>query len=409
MAAGTGLWPIVNRGNNIRSPNRWIAPSSWRGDPGYHGRRPGWPQGRPSLDDDSVTVKRLAIGIVGLGGIGRVHAYNAVYRTGLCDLTRVVDAVEQTARRTAESLGVAWSSSYDDLLNDDRISAVVIATPTPTHAEMIERAARAGKHVFCEKPLSLEFNAGKRAVTAARSAGVSLQVGFQRRFDPDWRHAKLRIERGDLGHVYLLRSSLRDAHPPSVPDYVNTVGDLLADSVIHDLDAARWLLGEVEEVSVHGASLSDPIFRSLGDVDNVLVVLQFVSGALGVIDASRVAGYGYECSTEVMGSQATIRIGYGHRSRHVELLRTGGLEVPLPADNVERHSDAYLLELQDFIRTVLSGEEPRVTGDDAVAAFRLVEATRLSLRGRRRVDLPAFNPPHRGGSNGRRRLQSRHR
>ncbi|MDP8958587.1 MAG: inositol 2-dehydrogenase [Actinomycetota bacterium] len=329
--------------------------------------------------------RRVRMGIAGLGRMGRYHAENLAGRAPGVELVRVVDAVEETARSTGERLGVDWSTSFDHLLSDPDIDAVVIVTPTPTHAAMIEQAARAGKHVFCEKPISFELQPTLRAIETARDAGVKLQIGFHRRFDPDWSAAVDRIRQGELGEVFLFRTSLRDMRPPSM-EYIRSSGGFFVDVTIHDLDTARWMVGEVDEVTAFGAALSDPAFAEVGDIDNALVVLHFGSGALGVIDNSRVAGYGYECSTEVMGSRATVRIG-DHRRAHLQWLTPGSQSVDHVADFTERYPEAYLRELEDFAAAVRDDRPVAATGEDALAAFVLCRAADLSLRQGRSVKL----------------------
>jgi predicted dehydrogenase len=258
-------------------------------------------------------------------------------------------------------------------------------TPTPLHATMVEQAAAAGKHIFCEKPISFELDATLRAIEAARSAGVKLQIGFHRRFDPDWAAATSRIKAGELGQVYLFRTSLRDMQPPSL-DYLKSSGGFFVDVTIHDFDAARWMVGEVEEVTAYGAALTDPAIAEVGDLDTAIVSLRFSNGALGVIDNSRAAGYGYECSTEVMGSRATARIGY-HRRVNVEWLTPGAAAVDHVAHFIERYPRAYLLELEDFAQAVRENRPVAVTGEDGLAAFALCQAAERSFRDGRPVRL----------------------
>ena len=309
--------------------------------------------------------------------MGRFHAENLGGRAPSVELVRVVDLVEEVARETGERLGVPWSTSWEDLLRDPEVEGVVIVTPTALHAEMIEQAAAAGKHVFCEKPISLDLEPSVRAVEAARASGTKLQIGFHRRFDPDWVAATERIESGELGDVYLFRTSLRDMGPPAI-DYIRTSGGFFVDVTLHDIDTARWMVGEIDEVTAFGAALSDPAFAEAGDVDNAVVALRFASGALGVIDNSRVAGYGYECSTEVMGSRATIRVGH-HRRAHVEWLSPGAATVDYVADFTQRYPLAYLLELEGFARAIRDDSPVAVTGEDALAAFVLARACDRSL------------------------------
>jgi myo-inositol 2-dehydrogenase/D-chiro-inositol 1-dehydrogenase len=316
--------------------------------------------------------------MAGLGRLGQFHAENMAGRVPSIDLVRVVDPIEEVAHSTGDRLNVQWSTAYDDLLNDPAIEAVVIASPTPYHAPMIEQAAAAGKHIFCEKPISLEREATQRAIAAARSAGVQLQIGFHRRFDPDWVAATSRIKSGELGDVYLFRTSLRDMRPPSI-DYVKSSGGFFLDVTVHDFDTARWMIGEIDEVSAFGATLTDPAFAAVGDIDNAVVVLRFASGALGVIDNSRAAGYGYECSTEVMGSRATARIGY-HRRVNVEWLTPGVGTVDYVSNFIERYPRAYVLELEEFAKAVLADRPVAVTGEDGLAAFMLCQAAQRSFR-----------------------------
>jgi inositol 2-dehydrogenase len=329
--------------------------------------------------------RRLRLGLVGLGRIGLLHADNLAGRVPSVDLVRVVDADETLARATGERLGVAWSTGYDDLLHDPDVDGVVIATPTSLHVDMVERAAAAGKHVFCEKPISLDLDSTVAAIDAARAAGIMLQVGLHRRFDPDWAAAAARIEAGELGQVYFFHTRLRDKQPPPM-QYIGDSGGFFVDVTIHDLDTARWLVGEIEEVTAFGAALSDPGFAAVGDVDNAVVVLRFASGALGVIDESRVAGYGYECSTEVVGSRATVRIG-DHRRVHNVWLTPGSAAVDWVDDFTERYPHAYVLELESFAAAIRDGEPPAVTGEDGLAAFVLAQACERSYREQRTVRL----------------------
>jgi myo-inositol 2-dehydrogenase / D-chiro-inositol 1-dehydrogenase len=331
-----------------------------------------------------VGAQPVRLGLAGLGRIGRLHADN-IRRIPSAELVRIVDVSESTARGVGEAVGVEWSTAYDDLLADADVDAIILATPTALHVPMIEGAARAGKHIFCEKPISLDLEGSTRAVELARSARIKLQVGFHRRYDPDWRTATERIQSGELGDVYLFRTSLRDMRPPSI-EYLRGSGGLFIDATIHDLDAARWMVGEVDEVTAIGAALSGPAFAETGDVDNAIVTLRFAGGALGAIDNSRVAGYGYECSTEVVGSKATVRIAH-HRRVNNEWLTPGSVSTDWVADFAERYAQAYLLELEDFAAAVSEDRDCAVTGEDALSAFVLAQACERSFRKSRPVRL----------------------
>ena len=318
-------------------------------------------------------MKRVGIGLAGTGRMGRVHAGNLAGRCAVAELACVYDADGERAAAVAAEYGVPAATTFAELV--ERSEAVAVATPTGSHAELTVTAAQAGRPVFCEKPLSLDRATTVATIEAVEAAGVPLQVGFHRRFDPDWAAAAARIAAGELGEVTLFRTSLRDMTPPD-PNFLSGSGGFFVDVTVHDLDVARWLVGEVVEVTAHGAA-SDPAFAALGDIDTAVCVLRFANGALGVIDNSRSARYGYECSTEVMGTLATVRV---EAPRPVEWRTPGQAAYPLARDFEERYPAAYAAELDAFARCVLDGTPPRVTGRDALAAFDLAVAATESWR-----------------------------
>lgn len=333
--------------------------------------------------------RRVGVGVVGLGRLGAFHASNLAGRVPQAELVRIVDAREETAREVSERIGgVAWSFDYAELLDDPEVEAIVVATNTPAHVGLIERAAAAGKHVFCEKPVSHDPASSLRAAEAARAAGIRLQVGFHRRFDPDHRAAREKIVSGEVGEVYFFRATFRDAKPPA-PEFLKTSGGLFVDVTLHDFDAARWLVGEIEEVTAKGAVLSDPGFEEIGDIDNGAVLVRFEGGALGAIDTSRTGGYGCECSCEVMGSTATLRVGPddAHRRVTLQTLRPGVSSQDYVQDFMERFDGAFVAEMEAFIRTVREDEEPEVGAVDDAAALAISRAATRSLREGRTVRL----------------------
>ncbi|MCX6464478.1 MAG: Gfo/Idh/MocA family oxidoreductase [Pseudonocardiales bacterium] len=319
----------------------------------------------------------MAVGLTGLGRMGRLHAGNLAARCAAARLACVHDADPAVAAAVAAELDVPWTESFDELLG--ACEAVAVATPTASHAELSVRAAAAGRHVFCEKPVSLDRATTCAVIEAVDRAGVVFQVGFHRRFDPDWAAVAARVHAGELGEVTLFRTSLRDMTPPD-PAFLATSGGFFADVTVHDLDIARWLVvpgaGEVVEVTAHG-SAADPAFVAAGEIETCVVVLRFANGALGVIDNSRSARYGYECSTEVMGTLATARVEapHGHEWR-----TSGQAAYPLPRDFADRFPHAYAAELDAFARCVRSGATPLVTGRDALAASDLAAACDESWR-----------------------------
>jgi predicted dehydrogenase len=309
----------------------------------------------------------VAVAVAGLGAIGLLHARHLAGQACGAQLARVVDQDRALAEGAGREFGAAWSTSYREAVTDPAVDAVVIATPTPLHAQMVEEAAAAGKHVFCEKPLSLDLEGGHRASAAASAAGIGLQVGFQRRFDPDFVEAKRRIDAGDVGEPLLLRLSHRNRVPPHAGALGERLGGPLVDITVHDFDTALWLVGGVKEV------------RAFATSSATIVVARFENGALGVIDNTRRAGYGFECAAELVGTRSTLRIGWDRRASGVQRLAAGGLLERLPADHIECHRTAYLEELRHFIGCVRSGAEPAVGAADSIAALSLSLAAERCL------------------------------
>jgi myo-inositol 2-dehydrogenase / D-chiro-inositol 1-dehydrogenase len=301
----------------------------------------------------------IGLAVIGLGAMGRHHACNLARELGNVRLAMVVDSADGLAERVGDDLGVSWSTRVDDALAEPEVAGIVIAAPTPLHAELIERAAAVGKHVFCEKPAGLEVEAVERAAEAARRAGVLLQVGFQRRFDPDFVTARNKIESGEVGRVQMFRIAHRNRTPPHPGALEARLGSIFVDMTVHDFDTALWLIGAVDEVN------------AFEHTRNAVTVLRFRNGALGVIDNSRHAGYGFECSAEVVGTNCTLRIGARPHKPDVDVLNASGAVTSVAEDNIERHRAAYLEELRHFVRCLESGTEPSVGGQEAVAALRL--------------------------------------
>jgi predicted dehydrogenase len=330
----------------------------------------------------SPVATKVPVALIGLGRMGRVHAAGLAARCRSAELAVVADADPGVAAAVGAELGVPWTADLDQVLCDEGVRAVAIATPTATHADLAVGAAQAGKHVFCEKPIALERPETVEAIETIAATGVRFQVGLHRRFDPDWVAATRRIHAGEMGTPRLFRTSLRDMKPPPV-EFLAGSGGFFVDVTIHDLDTARWMVGEIVEITAHGSAL-DPAIREIGDIDTALVVLRFESGALGMIDNSRVAGYGFECSTEVMGELATTRIDRPLH-RHYQWLTPAGATRQLNRDFEDCFTLAYAEELEAFARCVLDGAEPMATGLDALAAFDLATAADRSWRTGRTV------------------------
>jgi myo-inositol 2-dehydrogenase/D-chiro-inositol 1-dehydrogenase len=330
--------------------------------------------------------RAIGIGLAGVGGIGHVHAANLAAGVPGARLARVADSSASALRRIGQLYEVPSSRFYGDLLDDPRVDAVVIATPPATHPEMVQLATAAGKHVFCEKPLALDIESAEAGLSAAKRAGVVLQVGFHRRFDADYMLAKSLIARGELGRIYGFFDSMRDMEPPLSAEMSGAQQALLHDAACHDLDAARWLVGEVDEITTFGANLASEPLRAVGQVDHAITVLRFENGSLGTIDNTLASGYGFDCKCEIVGSEGTVRIDNPYLS-NVELLtrRTSGFE--RTRTFLDRFEHAYPRELESFVDAVHRRAEVAVSGEDGLAAVVLATAAQRSLETNRSVRL----------------------
>ena len=333
-------------------------------------------------------MAKLKVAIIGAGRIGRVHAENLAFRIPEAEPVAVADVIAEAAERCAADFRIPRAvKDYHQLLEDREIDAVVICSSTDTHAEIIEAAAAAGKHIFCEKPLALSLEEIDRALAAVSKARVKLQVGFQRRFDPSFRRARELIAEGKIGEPHLLRITSRDPQPPPL-EYVKVSGGIFLDMTIHDFDMARFLLqDEVEEVYATGGALIDEEIGKLGDLDTAVVVLRFRKGALGVIDNSRKSAYGYDQRVEVFGPGGMVQVA-NRAPDSASLHDSAGVHGPLPLHFfVERYAEAYLEEMGSFVRAVLEDREPEVTGEDGRIPVVMGYAARRSVEERRPVRL----------------------
>jgi myo-inositol 2-dehydrogenase/D-chiro-inositol 1-dehydrogenase len=322
----------------------------------------------------------LEIAVLGAGRIGRIHAGNIAAHPD-ARLAGVADTVPAAAAHLAMSLG-ARVLSVDDALRAD---AVLIASPTPTHADYIERATERGCPVFCEKPIDLSADRVRVCLGVVRQTGVALMVGFNRRFDPHFSELKARLDRGAIGKVELLTIISRDPSPPPIA-YVESSGGLFRDMMIHDLDMARFLLGEEPvEVSAAASCLVDPAIGSAGDVDTAVVVLRTASGRLCQISNSRRASYGYDQRIEVHGAEGMLRAG-NVLPTTVELADAAGIRTdPVLPFFLERYAAAYRAELGAFIAAVTGGRPPRPDGEDGLRALLLADAALEASRTGRSV------------------------
>jgi inositol 2-dehydrogenase len=333
------------------------------------------------------------IGLVGAGRMGEVFAYHLAFSLPGVKFVAVADVNGTRAAEVAARYGAP--ASYADpyaLLDRKDVDAVVIATPTDTHGEMVKAAAAAGKHIFCEKPLALTLAGCDEAIAAANAAGVKLQVGFMRRYDPAYKAAKDKIDAGVIGALVLFKSVGRDPKRTSL-EYARRTssGGLIADMAIHDFDLARWLMGsEVLRAHSEGACLVYPELKEVGDIDNATVNLKFVNGAIGNVDVSRNAVYGYDIRTEVMGSKGSLMIGKMQQTPLLVLTASGVTHDTVPYF-MERFREAYAAEIRDFVDSIQNDRAPSVSGPEARAATAIGIAATRSLDESRPVALSEVN------------------
>ncbi|MBV7504280.1 inositol 2-dehydrogenase [Bacillus sp. sid0103] len=321
----------------------------------------------------------LTVGIIGAGRIGKIHVDNlrGIPRLRVKSVSDV--AIGHLESWAKEKQIEVLTTSYLDILNDPEINAVFICSPTNTHANIIKEAAAAGKHIFCEKPVSFTVEETEEALAAVEKAGVKLQVGFNRRFDPNFRKIRELVQDDKVGQPHILRITSRDPEPPSV-DYIKSSGGLFMDMTIHDFDMARYIMGsEVVEVSATGAVLVNPAIGEAGDIDTAIITLKFANGALGVIENSRRAAYGYDQRLEVFGDKGAAQAD-NNRANNVELSTAESVlkEKPLYFF-LERYTQAYTDEVTEFVTAVLENQPVSCSIFDGLQAERIAHAAKKSL------------------------------
>jgi myo-inositol 2-dehydrogenase/D-chiro-inositol 1-dehydrogenase len=323
-----------------------------------------------------MSAKPIGIAVLGYGRIGRIHADNVRREPGA---KLVVVADPAFAAGAAPPDDCAWTADVESVFGIDGVDAVLICTPTPLHARLIELAAAAEMAIFCEKPIDLDPAVAARAVAAAESAGVPLQVGFNRRYDPGFRAVRDAIAGGEIGTLAMLRVISRDPSPPP-PSYVASSGGLFLDMTIHDLDMVRFLSGrDVVEAHAFAAVRVDPGIGEAGDVDTALLSLKLDSGALALIDNSRRAVYGYDQRVAAFGSEGAIEADnrtFASTRRSV----AAGVVAPKPLDFfTERYEAAYRLELAAFLAALRDGGPIECDGRSALAPLAIGLAAKRSL------------------------------
>ncbi len=328
-----------------------------------------------------MSSKNLQIAVIGAGRIGKIHAQNIATRLAGAQLAGVADVDLAAAQQLAEQWHAgSGTRDYRELLRQPSVDAVAICSATNTHAQIIEEAAAAGKHIFCEKPIDLDVKRIQQALAAVEKAAVKLQVGFNRRFDPSFAKLRELVAAGKIGTPHILRITSRDPAPPPL-SYIRVSGGIFLDMAIHDFDMTRFMTGsEVEEVYAVGDALVDPEIGRAGDLDTCLVTMRLKNGMLASIDNSRQAIYGYDQRVEVFGSGGMVSAGNRTPDTHVYLNADGTHSAKPQHFFLDRYQESYVLEMQAFVDSVLRDRVPPVTGRDGLAPVIIGLAARQSLQ-----------------------------
>jgi inositol 2-dehydrogenase len=327
-------------------------------------------------------LAKLGIGVLGVGEMGKRHAENLRRLVGEARVIALADIALERARQVAGELEIEHAySSLEAVLERKDIRAIVIATPDKFHAQGIRAAAAAGKDILCEKPLATNLPDAHEALEAVAKAGVRLQIGFMRRYDPAYNAAMKQIEAGEIGEPVVFKSLGRDKEVPPLAAYQSNVnGMLFYNSTIHDFDLARWLIGdEVTEVHAYTTVAVRPEVAQYQDVVASVVNLKYARGAIGNVESYVQAIYGYDVRTEIVGSRGSIFVG-SLAQVPATCLTAKGCTQPLADHFLTRFADAYLAEARDFVHNMLNDRAPRVSGEEGLKALAIAAAAENSHR-----------------------------
>lgn len=319
------------------------------------------------------------IGVFGCGRIGRMHALN-IANHPRTELVSVFDVAEDAASDTASATGAKVASSTEAIVNDDRIDAVLIASSTDTHVDLMTLAAKAGKAVLCEKPIDLDMSRVQACWAEIGHLNPVVMIGFNRRFDPTFLELRRRLADGAIGKLEQLVITSRDPGPPPAT-YIKASGGMFRDMTIHDFDLARYFAGDIVEVHATGANLVDPEIEALGDIDSAMITLRAGSGALIHISNSRRAVYGYDQRIEAFGDGGMLQVG-NQRDTSLSFWGSEGTDIKDPIMDffIERYTPAYHAEIDHFVDCIEKGTKPIAGFQDGLEALRLADAALESLR-----------------------------
>lgn len=332
----------------------------------------------------------MKIGLIGAGRIGKLHGELLTYHIPEAEIKTVAEIYADDVKGWAKQLRILnLTTDYSDILDDSEIDAVLICSSTDTHAQLIIEAANAGKHIFCEKPIDFNIEKIQHALNSVKAAGVKLQIGFNRRFDHNFKKVREIVESGKVGNVHIVRITSRDPAPPPL-EYLKVSGGMFLDMTIHDFDMVRYLsMSEVEEVYAQGAVLIDPAIGNIGDVDTAIITLRFKNGAMGVIDNSRQAVYGYDQRVEVFGSKGYVEVKNDFPNSATLSTVEGVISEKPHYFFLERYKMSYVEELKAFVDAVVNDKEPPVTGNDGLQPVLIGMAAFKSLTVKKPVRVEA--------------------
>jgi myo-inositol 2-dehydrogenase/D-chiro-inositol 1-dehydrogenase len=327
----------------------------------------------------------LNVAVAGLGRIGKIHLKNLARNFSEIRVVAVMDVVD-TSIAIAEEYGVpVFVKSFDELLAVPDLDAVVICSPTDTHADYVVKAAKAGKQIFCEKPLDLSLERVQEVLEIVKASGVKLMLGFNRRFDPEFKKIRQLVENGSVGEPQILKITSRDPGPPPI-SYIKVSGGMFLDMTIHDFDMARYISGKkVKEVYAKASVKVDPEIGAAGDVDTAVIILTFEDDSVAVIDNCRKAAYGYDQRLEVFGSKGMAQAENNFPNNH-RLFTDSGVSGDLPLHFfLERYDTSYKQEIREFIDALVSGHEMPVGGEDGLISMAIGLAAKKSAHENRPV------------------------
>ncbi|MFW9972684.1 MAG: inositol 2-dehydrogenase [Candidatus Odinarchaeota archaeon] len=338
-------------------------------------------------------TKFFSVGLIGAGRIGKIHIENLLHKIPDVKLKTIVDIrITDNLKTWAREKGVSkLTNEPNEIFNDPEIATVLICSPTETHARFIQKAANVNKHVFCEKPIDTDIKRIKETLAIVKKKGIKLMIGFNRRFDRNFMRCHESVVSGQIGEPQIIKITSRDPAPPPIA-YIKSSGGIFLDMTIHDWDMARYqTMSEVEEIYATGAVLIDPEIGKAGDIDTAVVVLKFKNGAIGIIDNTRQAVYGYDQRVEVFGSKGCV-VADNEATNTVRIYTAECTNIDkIPYFFTERYVESYSNELEYFFRCLRENKEPKPNGEDGLQNVLIALAAQKSYEESRPVKISELN------------------